>query len=79
MLGQILYLEAEAAGVHGTGIGWFFDDAVHGVLGLNDLRWQSLYHFTVGEPLRIIACKHWRLMGIYNLDPDGHEGARQWL
>jgi len=51
LLGQILYLEAEAAGVRGTGIGCFFDDAVHGVLGLKDNAWQSLYHFTVGEPL----------------------------
>ncbi len=51
MLGQILYLEAEAAGVRGTGIGCFFDDAVHGVLGLKDNDWQSLYHFTIGEPL----------------------------
>jgi len=51
LLGQILYLEAEAAGVRGTGIGCFFDDAVHGVLGLTDNRWQSLYHFTVGEAL----------------------------
>jgi SagB-type dehydrogenase family enzyme len=51
LLGQILYLEAEAAGVRGTGIGCFFDDAVHGVLGLTDNHWQSLYHFTIGEPL----------------------------
>lgn len=51
LLGQILYLEAEAAGVRGTGIGCFFDDAVHGVLGLMDDQWQSLYHFTVGEAL----------------------------
>ncbi|OHX37467.1 nitroreductase [Methylomonas sp. LWB] len=51
LLGQILYLEAEAAGVRGTGIGCFFDDAVHGVLGLQNDVWQSLYHFTVGEPL----------------------------
>lgn len=51
LIGQILYLEAEAAGVRGTGIGCFFDDAVHGVLGLKDNQWQSLYHFTVGEPL----------------------------
>ena len=51
LLGQILYLEAEAAGARGTGIGCFFDDAVHGVLGLQDNAWQSLYHFTVGEPL----------------------------
>lgn len=51
LIGQILYLEAEAAGVRGTGIGCFFDDAVHGVLGLRDNAWQSLYHFTIGEPL----------------------------
>ncbi|QPK63730.1 SagB/ThcOx family dehydrogenase [Methylomonas sp. LL1] len=51
LIGQILYLEAEAAGVRGTGIGCFFDDAVHGVLGLKDNAWQSLYHFTVGEAL----------------------------
>lgn len=51
LIGQILYLEAEAAGVRGTGIGCFFDDAVHGVLGLKDNTWQSLYHFTVGQPL----------------------------
>ena len=51
LIGQILYLEAEAAGVRGTGIGCFFDDVVHGVLGLTDQSWQSLYHFTVGEPL----------------------------
>lgn len=51
LLGQILYLEAEAAGLRGTGIGCFFDDAVHGVLGLADGSWQSLYHFTVGKPL----------------------------
>jgi SagB-type dehydrogenase family enzyme len=51
LVGQILYLEAEAAGVRGTGIGCFFDDAVHRVVGLTDDRWQSLYHFTIGEPL----------------------------
>ncbi len=51
LLGQILYLEAEAVGVRGTGIGCYFDDAVHGVMGLRDSTWQSLYHFTVGEPL----------------------------
>lgn len=51
LLGQILYLEAEAAGLRGTGIGCFFDDAVHGLLELQDDTWQSLYHFTVGEPM----------------------------
>lgn len=51
MIGQILYLEAEAAGVQGTGIGCFFDDEVHRVLGLEGDQWQSLYHFTVGGAL----------------------------
>jgi len=50
MLGQILYLEAEAQGVRGTGIGCFFDDPVHAVLGLAEDTFQSLYHFTVGGP-----------------------------
>lgn len=51
LLGQVLYLEAEAAGVRGTGIGCFFDDPVHQVLGLGDRAFQSLYHFTVGGPV----------------------------
>jgi len=50
-LGQALYLEAEAAGVRGTGIGCFFDDAVHDILGLSGDQFQSLYHFTVGGPV----------------------------
>jgi len=48
MVGQVLYLEAEAAGVRATGIGAYFDDAVHDVFGLHGRRFQSLYHFTVG-------------------------------
>jgi SagB-type dehydrogenase family enzyme len=51
MVGQILYLEAEAAGARGTGIGCFYDDPVHRVLGLNGHAFQSLYHFTVGQPV----------------------------
>ena len=51
MIGQVLYLEAEAAGLRGTGIGCFFDDGMHSLLGLKDRRYQSLYHFTVGGPL----------------------------
>jgi len=47
-IGQVLYLEAEAAGVRATGIGCFFDDPVHQVFGLRSLEFQSLYHFTVG-------------------------------
>jgi hypothetical protein len=51
LLGQVLYLEAEAAGVRGTGIGCFFDDPVHQLFGLSGQRYQSVYHFTVGTPL----------------------------
>lgn len=51
LLGQILYLEAEAAGVRGTGIGCFFDDPVHEMLGVQGLSLQSLYHFTIGGPV----------------------------
>lgn len=51
LLGQVLYLEAEAQGLKGTGIGCFFDDAVHELLGIKSGRLQSLYHFTVGRGL----------------------------
>jgi SagB-type dehydrogenase family enzyme len=51
LIGQVLYLEAEAAGVRATGIGCFFDDPVHQVMGFNDARFQSLYHFTTGGPV----------------------------
>jgi hypothetical protein len=51
VIGQVLYLEAEAASARSTGIGCFFDDAVHDVLGLTDNQFQSLYHFTVGMPV----------------------------
>jgi SagB-type dehydrogenase family enzyme len=51
VIGQLLYLEAEAAGARATGIGCFFDDPVHDVLGLRGHTFQSLYHFTVGMPV----------------------------
>ena len=51
LIGHVLYLEAEASGLRGTGIGCFFDDAFHELLGLSDKAFQSLYHFTVGMPL----------------------------
>ena len=47
----MLYLEAEAAGARSTGIGCFYDDAVHEVLGLSGPAWQSLYHFSMGMPV----------------------------
>ncbi len=48
MIGQVLYLEAEAHNARGTGIGCFFDDAAHELLGIDDQSYQSLYHFTIG-------------------------------
>jgi len=51
MIGQVLYLEAEAQGARATGIGCFFDDPVHELMGLPDDAFQSLYHFTVGIPV----------------------------
>ncbi|NGZ07684.1 MAG: nitroreductase [Magnetococcales bacterium] len=50
-IGQTLYLEAEAAGHRGTGIGCFLDDLFHELLGLRSDRFQSVYHFTMGRPL----------------------------
>jgi SagB-type dehydrogenase family enzyme len=51
LLGQVLYLEAEAAGVRATGIGCFFDDPVHDIVAVKGLSLQSLYHFTIGGPV----------------------------
>lgn len=51
MLGHCATLEAEAAGWRGTGIGCFFDDADHEVLGLADSRYQVIYHYAVGMAL----------------------------
>jgi len=51
VVGQALYLAAEAAGARATGIGCFFDDPVHDVLGLRGHDFQSLYHFTIGIPV----------------------------
>jgi len=51
IVGQVLYLEAEAAGARATGIGCFYDDPVHRLLGIEDHAFQSLYHFTVGIPV----------------------------
>jgi SagB-type dehydrogenase family enzyme len=51
ILGQVLYLEAEAAGARATGIGCFYDDPVHDAAGLAGMEWQSIYHFSVGVPV----------------------------
>ena len=51
LVGQVLYLEAEDAGIRATGIGCYFDDPVHEVFGISSRDWQSFYHFTVGGPV----------------------------
>jgi hypothetical protein len=51
LIGQVLYLEAEAAGGRATGIGCYYDDPVHEMLGLSGHAWQSLYHFSMGVPV----------------------------
>lgn len=48
MIGHVLYLEAEVLELRGTGIGCFFDDPLHELLGLTGILYQDLYHFTVG-------------------------------
>jgi Nitroreductase family len=59
LVGQVLYLEAEAAGVRSTGIGCYFDDPVHQILGLADHQFQDLYHFTVGVPVDDPRLQSW--------------------
>lgn len=53
IIGHLLYLESEIIGMRSTGIGCFFDDPVHQLLGLenNNLKYQSIYHFTIGDPI----------------------------
>ena len=51
VLGQVLYLEAEAEGIRSTGMGCYFDDVFHDLLGIQTDAFQSLYHFTVGGPI----------------------------
>ncbi|MBD9631850.1 nitroreductase family protein [Pseudomonas sp. PDM19] len=48
-VGQLLYLEAEAAGLSGTGIGCYFDPALDELLGGGPDCPVSLYHFTIGR------------------------------
>lgn len=51
LVGQALYLECEAAGIRGTGIGCFYDDEMHGFLGLRGRDFQTIYHFAAGGPV----------------------------
>ena len=59
VIGQVLYLEADAAGARSTGIGCFFDDPVHDILGLKGNQFQSLYHFAVGMPVEDDRLQSW--------------------
>ncbi|TAN53528.1 MAG: SagB/ThcOx family dehydrogenase [Methylococcaceae bacterium] len=51
LLGQAMYMEAQALGLCGTAIGAFLDDGVHRLLGIADRKLQALYHFSVGRPM----------------------------
>ncbi|MDM7912515.1 MAG: SagB/ThcOx family dehydrogenase [Methanotrichaceae archaeon] len=51
MIGQALYLGAEAMGFRGCGMGCYFDDVVHEMLGLKSMAYQDLYHFAAGKAL----------------------------
>ena len=43
LVGQVLYLEAEEAGIRSTGIGCYFDDPVHEAFGVSSRDWQRSY------------------------------------
>lgn len=51
VIGQVLYLEAEASGIRGTGIGCYLDDSMHEILGIKNRKYQDIYHFTAGGPV----------------------------
>jgi nitroreductase len=51
LVGQALYLHAEARGLRGTGIGCYFDEPVREVVGLQHTGLRTVYHFTVGLPI----------------------------
>ncbi len=50
-IGQQLYLDATSLGYAATGIGCFFDDAIHNLLGVDTTQAQVVYNFTVGKPI----------------------------
>jgi hypothetical protein len=37
--------------MRGTGMGCFFDNSVHALLGYSDSAYQDIYHFAVGKPI----------------------------
>jgi SagB-type dehydrogenase family enzyme len=52
MIGQRLYIVSEALGFNATGIGAFYDDAVHQYLGLAPAQGQVIYHFACGYAVK---------------------------
>src|SRR4029453_7412543 len=73
LVGQVLYLEAEEAGIRSTGIGCYFDDPVHEVFGISSRDWQSFYHFTVGGP---VEDRRLTTLPAYNLEEAGGAHAQ---
>src|SRR5262249_5283812 len=74
-LGQVLYLEAEAAGIRGTGMGCYFDDVVHELLGLADQEFKALYQFRAGGPVEDRRLTSWPPYGHLRRG-EGRRGAR---
>jgi hypothetical protein len=86
LIGQVLYLDAEAAGARSTGIGCFYDDAVHELLGLppgstvtdgqaSGAGWQSLYHFSMGMPVEDTRYRSLDLAGSRHIQADRLAGS----
>jgi hypothetical protein len=59
VVGQALYLAAEAVEIRGTGIGCFFDEPTHSVFGISTQRFRSLYHFTMGGAVADPRLRSW--------------------
>lgn len=51
ILGQQLYLMTTALGFNATGIGCFFDDGIHDLLGFADTDIQAVYGFAMGKAI----------------------------
>ncbi|WP_413899578.1 hypothetical protein [Rhodoferax sp.] len=77
MLGQALYLEAEACRLQGTGIGCYFDDVVHDALQLDTTRFQDLYHFTVGRA--VVDARLGSETGYAHLEERARARTADWL
>ena len=78
LIGQVLYLEAEAATVRATGIGCYYDEPVHETLGLSGHAWQSLYHLAVGMPVEDTRLTtepgyEWEVSGLRSADAGGSD------